>query len=316
MRGWRAGEVLEALASAFAIAAASCGGSASPSRIEPPGPVTRVVSVIPSITEMLFGIGAGDLVVGVSEYADWPPGEVEARAVVGSYLSPNIETIASLHPDLVLVGDWENYRALPALRRLSIRVEAVPDPATVEEIVANLRLVGNLVGRPEGAEVEAARLMGILRRVRASVERFRTVPRIYLEVHYPDCWTVGPGSYLHALLEVLGGRNIFEDLSKDYDRVTEEAVVARDPEIILTLESTVDEVLARPAWQGVTAVRRRFILTDDPKAPVAHPSQRLGPALDRLQRDILPMLEALEATRPGPDRVETAPGDPAHGNAR
>jgi iron complex transport system substrate-binding protein len=254
----------------------------------------RIVSVIPSITEMLFAVGAGDRVVGVSDFCDWPPAEVETRARVGSYLTPNLETIASLRPDLVLAGKWENDRASEALRALGIRVQRIPDPTTIEGIAENVRRVGAVAGRREAADAVADALLEEVSFVRRDVARFRRRPRVYVEVHFPACWTVGPRSFLHDLVEIVGGANVFEDLGKPYDQVSEEAVVARNPEVILSLESDLEAFRARPGWEDVDAVRRGWVLRNAKETTIAHSSQRIGEALRALHERMLPILETLD----------------------
>jgi len=194
----------------------------------------RIVSTAPSITEMLFALGLGGRVVGVTEYCRHP---AEARRItkIGTYIQPNIEVILSLEPDLVVIQ--EN----PA--RLREKFEAVRLPVlelkhtTIDDIYSSLLALGRVAGVEERAKELVAQIRGDLARIRS---RTRTLPRrrvMFVIGRTPgslrDLFVVGRASYLNELIAVAGGVNVFADAPAPYPRVPLEEVLSRNPEVII-----------------------------------------------------------------------------------
>jgi len=160
----------------------------------------RIVSFLPSDTEILYALGAGPL-AGVSRFCDYPP-ETAAVPKIGDLLRPNIEKITQLRPDLVLVGKWNSSDAGKRLARLGLNVVSVPEAAGIEDLLGNITLIGEAVGRPR----QAAQLRQALKRELESLKLASPAarPRVYVEVDAPH-WTAGGLSYLSDLIEQAGG---------------------------------------------------------------------------------------------------------------
>ena len=224
----------------------------------------RIVSTAPTPTEMLFAVGAGDLVVGVDEYSDYPD-EVLNITKVGSY-TLNTEIIISLQPDLIVSSDLVPLSQLELLEDNGIPF-VILATRTLEDVMKDIRLVGILTGHVEEANDLADNLE---ERIEAVTEKTQAEgiikPRVYLE-YYPY-WTYGPGSFGNDLISLAGGINIAENASSEYPMLSSEYVIAQDPEIIIytvgyMTTTTAEEISSRPGWYSITAVEEGNIWSMD-----------------------------------------------------
>lgn len=195
-------------------------------------PARRIVSLIPSITEILFAIGAGDRVVGCTIYCTEPPEGVATKTRVGGEKNPRLDVIRELAPDLVIANVEENVREhVDTLRAWGIPVH-VTYPRTVAD---GIRLVGEL-----GALLEVGeRARGIEAELRARYEQVRAATarrrprRVFCPIWRRPYMTINRDTYVHDMLAVAGGANVFGDEPRRYPEITLEQVAAADPEVIL-----------------------------------------------------------------------------------
>lgn len=210
-------------------------------------PPQRIVSLDPSITEILFALGLNNEVVGVTDYCDYPE-QARSTSKVGGYINPNIEAIALLEPDLVVTTLKTNTpRLIQQLEDFGIKV-FVLDPKKIEDIFENISALAKLTYRKERAkEIVGAlkeRLQEIKRKV-AGISR----PGVFLEMGKDPLISVGPGSFAHDLIEIAGGRNVASQSSSPYRRYTLEEILLADPEVIIICSMTPDDSsLAQKKW--------------------------------------------------------------------
>ncbi len=215
----------------------------------------RIVSTAPTPTEMLFAVGAGDLVVGVDTYSDYPA-EVANITKVGDY-TLSTEVIISLQPDLIISSDLVPISQLELLEDQGIPF-VILATRTLDDVLKDLRLVGILTGHVDEANELVDELEDRIEAVTSKTQAVDLVkPRAYLE-YYPY-WTYGPGSFGDDLIALAGGINIAENTSSEYPMLTSEFVIAQDPEIIVytvgyMTTTTADEISSRPGWDVITAV--------------------------------------------------------------
>lgn len=215
----------------------------------------RIVSTAPTPTEMLFAVGAGDLVVGVDTYSDYPA-EVANITKVGDY-TLSTEVIISLQPDLIISSDLVPISQLELLEDQGIPF-VILATRTLDDVLKDLRLVGILTGHVDEANELVDELEERIEAVTSKTQAVDLVkPRAYLE-YYPY-WTYGPGSFGDDLIALAGGINIAENTSSEYPMLTSEFVIAQDPEIIVytvgyMTTTTADEISSRPGWDVITAV--------------------------------------------------------------
>ena len=242
----------------------------------------RIVSLVPVATEILFGLGEGDRLVGRSRYDDYPP-EAVAVPDVGDAIRPSIETVLLRDPDLViLIGGSDNAEAVREMERLDVPFESLLFN-TLEDLHTNVLRLGGLVDRSDEALEMWERIEDDLDEIRIAVEGLPRA-RVYYDVGYPPAFTAGAGSYLDTLVTIAGGRNVFGDLSAPAPRVSLEAIMGRDPDIIIHPVS--DGVVGgsvppaqRPGWEHLRAVRTGSVRTVP--ADLLH---RLGPRVGAAAR--------------------------------
>ena len=238
----------------------------------------RVVSTSPSITETLFALGLADRVVGVSNYCRFPP-EVATLPRVGAFLRPDVELIARLRPDLVLLHTGLS----SAARQLSVLSipTAVIDRASVATVPSTIRQIGLAAGVPDAAERLIATINGRLDRVKSAVAA-RPPLRVLIIVGrqtgtLSDMVAVGHASYLNEIAALAGGRNALPPTVKpEYPRISMETVISLTPDVIVDIgemgEAPADSDRRRQVtaalWRGQTLVKaaregRVFVTTDE-----------------------------------------------------
>lgn len=241
-------------------------------------PAARIVSLIPTTTEVLFALGAGDRLVGRTTWCDYPA-EALAVPAVGDGIEPNVERIVARRPDLVVL--YRSSRNTLAARRL--RTLGIPTAQLRTDGVEDLRRAARLLGRVTGRDGEARALLGSFDGALAQATRHRVErPSVLLLAWDQPPLVIGRASFLHELVELAGGRNVFADLETASGPVSLEAIAARDPDLILTATDA-PSFASRPEWQVVRAVReRRFLALAG--SEFARPSPRLPDAVRRLAR--------------------------------
>jgi iron complex transport system substrate-binding protein len=200
------------------------------------GPPQRIVSTAPSITEMLYALGLGDRVVGVTRFCRYPP-EAQQKPKIGDYINPNLEAIAALRPDLVMV-QTNPVRLAERLQALHLR--------TLEVDQQNLAALYNSIhvtGAATGASARAEQLIGSIQsQLEAVRKRAAELPRrrvMFVVGRAPGrldgLVVAGKSSFLTEVISVAGGDNIFRDAAAAYPEVSLEEVLSRNPEVIIDM---------------------------------------------------------------------------------
>lgn len=260
------------------------------------GPARRVVSLNPSATESLYGIGAGDRVAGVTSYCTWPAEAVRLPRV-GGYTSESIslERLLTLKPDLVVTGGPVHVSIRKSLDSLGIPYY-VFEPSSVEGTLECLTDLGVLTGTAGGA---ARSIAGLRRELAEVAARVAAIPasarvRVFWEVYNEPLMTCGAPSFLHELVTRAGGINVFAELAQSWAIVSPEEAVRRAPQVILAADDhapgfTAADLARRPGWGTVPAVRngRVYLLPAD---PVNRTGPRLGEGIRLIAHALYPEL--------------------------
>lgn len=251
----------------------------------------RIVSFAPSNTEILFALGAGDRVVGVTDFCNYPE-EANSRARLGGALNPNLEKLTALQPDLVLcIAGMDQF--LGKLGELGIPTFVV-QPTDLEDVLRSIEVIGRLVGEEGRARDLLADLRGRLERLQ---EELAAVPadkrvRVFYEVWHDPLMTAGPGSFIHDAITAAGGVNVAADAPKPFCEYSLESVIQKDPQAIVTTMAESAEALRakkRPGWEKVSAVREGRILLLDPDL-ITRPGPRLAEGIEQMARFFYPDL--------------------------
>jgi len=212
----------------------------------------RIVSLGPSNTEILFALGLGDRVVGVTDFCDYPPEALE-KEKIGGPTNLDAEKIVALNPDLVLAIDMNKLDDILALEALGLTVFGI-ESVDLDDILNDIRTIGQITDK----EAEANALTDDMQsRIEAITEETEGLspeerPRTFHICWHDPIWTCGQGTFIHDLIEKAGGANIFADI-EGYQAVDLEAVIARDPEVIIV---TAMGGTAGPVWEWVVTEPR------------------------------------------------------------
>ncbi|BCV23893.1 ABC transporter substrate-binding protein [Gelria sp. Kuro-4] len=261
-----------------------------------PAPPVRLVSLSPGNTEILFALGLGPKVVGVDEYSDYPP-EAAQVAKIGSFSQPSVEKVVALKPDLVLATDMHE-QAVRQLEDLGIPV-AVVLPRTVDQVMRSIAWVGRAAGVKDKADQLAAEMQARIAKVKTRVENIpqEERPRVYYEVYSDPLMSAGPKTFIGQLIVLAGGRNIAQDADTDYPKFSAEAIIKRNPQVMIfpqfhgTAALTVEQIKARRGWAQVSAVKDSRLYGIDADL-ISRPGPRVAEALEELARLIHPELFA------------------------
>ena len=208
---------------------------------------TRIVSLSPSITEILFAIGCDTTnVVGVTTFCNYPPAATSI-AQVGGIVDPSLEAILQAAPDLVLATRGNTLEFMESLNRLDIPVFAIEGNGDLREIIGTIVQIGLVVGRSREAEALAEKLnkrLDLVLAKTAAIERVNR-PRVYFGELDGAHWTPGPGSFVHALIEASGGANIGAVAQAPWSPLALEVIFEQDPEVMLAVYGDDGEAAAR-----------------------------------------------------------------------
>lgn len=247
----------------------------------------RVVCLMPSLVDDVYALGAGPDVIAVTDYSKYPP-EAKTKPTIGLPLSPSLETIVSLHPDLVLgSGDLNREETVKDLQTLAIPVFMVRARG-IEGIYESLASVGRALNR----EQEAARLVGALRKREEAVRRRvagKPVVSILMPIWYDPIVTIGKDAYITDLIEIAGGHSVTSDVPEEWPEISLEAILARAPEALLLVRGsklTVEVLRTRPGWLTMPAVRNNRIYYVDDR--IESPSPVAFDALEDLAKQFHP----------------------------
>ncbi len=256
------------------------------------GPAKKIVSLAPSNTELLFAVGAGVDVVGRDEFSDYPSSAKALPSVGGSMGNYNLEEIARLQPDLVLASSLNTPEQVQSIEALGLKVYYLANPTTFDGLYANVLTCGQLTGHTPQAETLVASLKQRVQAVEAEAAKTTLHPKVFYELDATDPakpWTAGPGSFIDTMIKMAGGVNVADSLKSDYAQISQEELIAADPDVILLGDGaygvTPAQVAARPGWGSISAVKNNNLLTFDDNL-VSRPGPRLVDGLELVYKVI------------------------------
>jgi ABC-type Fe3+-hydroxamate transport system substrate-binding protein len=250
----------------------------------------RIVSLNPTTTDLLFAMGAGPRLVGRTEWDKWSD-SVLAVADLGPGLRPNVEAVLARRPDLVvLYASADNADAARQLRSAGVSVVALK-----VDRLADFRRATLILGAATG---ESDRAREVVDSVTATLERVREAtsqlphPSVFWHIWDAPIITIGRGSYMNDLVEIAGGRNVYDDVAVSSPTVSIEDVIHRDPDVIIAGPVGAAQMRASTMWRAVGAVRDGRIAVVDTML-VGRPGARLGEAAVSIARLLHPDAKGL-----------------------
>jgi iron complex transport system substrate-binding protein len=262
-----------------------------------PAPATRIVSLAPSNTEILFALGAGSQVVGRDNYSDYPPEAQQVTDIGGGFGALDSEAILALQPDLVMAASLTPPEQVQALSDLGLTVFTLANPTDLDGMYINLLTVASLTGRQEEAQAMIPGLKARVAAVQAQLTGVQQRPLVFYELDGTDPnapWTPGPGTFINTLIDMAGGKNLGATLQGDWVQISIEALIKDDPDIILLGDAywggvTPEAVAARTGWEALRAVQAGQVYPFDDNL-VSRPGPRLVDGLEALAKFLHPEL--------------------------
>ncbi len=257
----------------------------------PVNPV-RVVTLAPSVTEVVFALGQDQRLKGVTQFSNYPP-ETGSLPRVGSYVHLDVEKIVSLRPDLCLaIKDGNPIDAIRRLEGLNIPVYAV-DPRNLDAVMVMISDIGDLLDAVPEAEMIVKNMKERIETVRSMVSRIHKRPKVFFQIGVAPIVSVGTETFLHELINLAGGYNLTQG-SVAYPRMTVEQVLAMAPDVVIITSMTrgqsFEGVKAQwKRWESIPAVKNNRIYLVDSDI-VDRPSPRLVDGLEMLAHYINPEL--------------------------
>ena len=242
----------------------ACDDAAAPQDSPHTATASRIVTLAPNLAELVYAAGAGDVLVGVSAYSDYPPA-VESLPAVGDAFTIDQERLALLRPDLLLA--WESgtpRHIVDELRLAGYEVETIRT-RSLDDIASALIRIGTLAGTQQKAREVAAEFSAALQEIGAANAGAEPI-RVFYQVSSRPLYTVGRAHYASELISLCGGQNVFSDLEELAPAIDVEAVIDRNPEIMLAGDDAGDDAFSEwQRWPAIAANQygNRFLLPAD-----------------------------------------------------
>ena len=252
------------------------------------GNYSRIVTLAPNLAELVFAAGAGDALAGVSAYSDYPPA-VRGLPLVGDAFMVDQEQLALLQPDLLLA--WQSgtpSHVIDELRGLGYQVEVL-ETRSLGDVAGALRRIGELTGQGKSAEAAASAYTEALRDIERNYSGLENL-RVFFQVSARPLYTVNGDHFVSELIELCGGSNVFADLHELAPAIDVEAVVGRDPEVMLaSTDAGMNAFAEWSRWPRIAANRygNHFLM----------PADEIGRATPRLVRAARAVCDALTVAR-------------------
>jgi iron complex transport system substrate-binding protein len=240
------------------------------------GTPQRIISLAPSNTEILFALGLGDKVVGVTDYCDYPPEAVE-KEKVGGYINPDIEKIVALKPDLVLVAYGTPMDVIDSMVGLGLTVFGIKT-TNLDDLLNDIRTIGKITGKEAKANALTSEMESKIKAITDATSELEQRPRVFYIVWNDPLWTAGSDTFINELIEKAGGVNICQNIT-GYSEISLEAVLASNPEIIITSEGSYAWAMNATELASTNASQTGRIYTVDDNL-IQRPGPRLVEGLE------------------------------------
>jgi iron complex transport system substrate-binding protein len=250
----------------------------------------RIISLAPSVTEILFALGLRQEIIGVTNFCDYPE-EVTAKPRIGGFVNPDVEKIVSLKPDLVIaISDGNRWDTIERLSNLGYPVYTV-DPKGFDGVIRTIRNIGGIIGKGEEARALVRKMMEKKEKV-VTLTRSLSRPAVFFQVGDAPVITVGKGALATDLISLAGGRSISEHEALSYPPYGIETILSKAPEIIIfssmdNRKNYSDLIRRWQTWKSIPAVKSNSIYLIDSNL-VDRPAPRIVEGLEALARIIHP----------------------------
>jgi iron complex transport system substrate-binding protein len=254
--------------------------------------IGRIISAAPSNTEIITALGMGDRLIAVDMYSGGVPGVPPGLPEI-DFFYPDTEAIIGLEPDIILVNEINSYgvadNPFKLLGDMGIRVVEIPTSVSIEGIYSDIITIAEVLGVKERGEALAGSMREEVERIAAVAREALEKRTIYFEISGPPyLYSFGRGTFLNEMIEIAGGRNIFDDQNSWFSPSAEE-IIMRNPDIIFTMiypgDDPVVEIKSRSAFESITAIRENRVYAIDSDS-ASRPTHNILPALRQMAQII------------------------------
>ncbi|MEH7111206.1 ABC transporter substrate-binding protein [Neobacillus niacini] len=251
----------------------------------------KIVSLIPSNTEIAFALGLGEEIVGVSNFDNYPE-EVSTKEKIGD-LSVNIEKVISLQPNLVLAhASTDLGEGLQQLRDSGITVLVVNDAQTFDQVYDSIAMIGKATGATKEADNLTKDMQAKLAEIKDKAAKITDKKKVLVEVSgAPDIFTTGKNTFMDDMISIINAENIAND-QEGWIKIDEEAMITRNPDVIITTygyydNKAVEKVLSRVGWENVNAIKNKQVIDVDSDR-VTRSGPRIVEGVEELAKAVYP----------------------------
>ncbi|MGF7400424.1 ABC transporter substrate-binding protein [Thermoanaerobacterium thermosaccharolyticum] len=246
----------------------------------------RIVSLSPSTTELIYAIGAGKDVVGVTNYDNYPP-EVKSVAKVGGYEGPNIEAILAQKPDIVFASNLSGKDQMETLQKSGIPV-VVLEAQNINQIYDSIKILGEIIGNVEKGNEIINKMKDKIKEINYKVKDLPKVNVFYV-VDTNGNWTAGKGTFIDELITLAGGNNVASD-ANGWAQYSMEKLMQKNPDVIITSQhaTNANNIKNMPGYKDTKAAKdgKIFIISNDDI--ITKPSNRIVLGLEEIAKDLHP----------------------------
>ncbi|MBM7703803.1 ABC transporter substrate-binding protein [Metabacillus iocasae] len=253
----------------------------------------RIVSLLPSTTEIIFSLGLDKEVVGVSDYCNYPEATEKLEKVGAQQM--NLEKILELSPDLILLQDYHYTNSLDSVKQLKdagINVMIIKSGQSFEDVYESISLLGKATGQTEEANEVVGKMKQEMDEMKEKAKAITEEKKVWVEVSpQPDIFTTGTNTFMHEMLETIQAENVAGD-QEGWIKMNEEQAVSLNPDVIITtygyyIENPEQQVYSRQGWAEVPAVKNKQVF-DVNNDTVTRPGPRLVEGVETLGKLIYP----------------------------
>ncbi|MEH7307176.1 ABC transporter substrate-binding protein [Neobacillus drentensis] len=253
----------------------------------------KIVSLIPSNTEIAFALGLDQEVVGVSDFDNYPEAATKKEKIGGQEI--NLEKIISLKPDLVLAHASSAHNSEAGLQQLKdagIAVLVVNDAQNFDQVYDSIDMIGKATGETAKAEEMITAMKDKLADIKAKAQKIKDKKKVFVEVSpAPEIYTPGKNTFMDQMLSIINAENIAND-QEGWIKIDQEAMIKRNPDVIVTtygyyVKNPKDQVLSRKGWESVSAVKNKNVVDVDSDR-VTRPGPRIVEGVEELAKAVYP----------------------------
>lgn len=246
----------------------------------------RIVSLVPSVTELIFAVGAGDRVVGVTDYDTYPE-EVKDLPKVGGVKGPNIELITAQEPDIVFASTLSGKEEMETLEKMGIPVLVI-EAKSIDNIYESIEILGKITNKEEKAQTIVNEMKSKIQEISNKVKD-RPKIKVFPLIDINGNWTAGSGTFIHELINLAGGQNIAED-TEGWVQYSIEELVRKNPDAIImpSYAGDVETIKNMEGYKETNAVKNNNIYVVSNDDIISKPSNRIVLGLEEIAKFLHP----------------------------